>query len=264
MKITEPKTPYVRYNAETDTIEGGLFIPPGSSRAVHIFFSLDIPTLDLGLGYRAPSPLEEDQPVSPTMTLSSTGADASAPSSRRTSFSSSGRPGTSMSGSSSRSTSFNLPHESRRGSRSRSPGGEVDFEEDEMDEEGTFVSSRLSIYINSFDAARKKHAEFLQARGRHYSNEAEAMKVFLHFFLRTIQGLFTDTILQRAKELMAEDDDENPEIPPVPSLPSVTPEDDEEGESMESEYIGEVKAAGHIEDIGEVNGIKPNTTTSGV
>lgn len=23
MKITEPKTPYVRYNAETDTIEGG-------------------------------------------------------------------------------------------------------------------------------------------------------------------------------------------------------------------------------------------------
>ena len=23
MKITEPKTPYVRYNAETDTVEGG-------------------------------------------------------------------------------------------------------------------------------------------------------------------------------------------------------------------------------------------------
>lgn len=26
MKITEPKTPYVRYNAETDTIEGGTFL----------------------------------------------------------------------------------------------------------------------------------------------------------------------------------------------------------------------------------------------
>lgn len=25
MKITEPKTPYVRYNAETDTVEGGLY-----------------------------------------------------------------------------------------------------------------------------------------------------------------------------------------------------------------------------------------------
>ena len=25
MKITEPKTPYVRYNAETDTFEGGTF-----------------------------------------------------------------------------------------------------------------------------------------------------------------------------------------------------------------------------------------------
>jgi hypothetical protein len=26
MKITEPKTPFVRYNAETDTVEGGTFI----------------------------------------------------------------------------------------------------------------------------------------------------------------------------------------------------------------------------------------------
>ena len=25
MKITVPKTPYVRYNAETDTVEGGSF-----------------------------------------------------------------------------------------------------------------------------------------------------------------------------------------------------------------------------------------------
>lgn len=28
MKITEPKTPYVRYNAETDTVEDGAYRPP--------------------------------------------------------------------------------------------------------------------------------------------------------------------------------------------------------------------------------------------
>ena len=102
------------------------------------------------MGRLASSPIEDDQPVSPTMTLSSTGADASAPSSRRTSFSSSGRPGTSMShrsGSSSRSTSFNLPNETR-GGRSRSPGagsgGEFDYGDDvEMDEEGTVLLCRF-------------------------------------------------------------------------------------------------------------------------
>ena len=29
MKITEPKTPYVRYNAETDTVEGGACVGCG-------------------------------------------------------------------------------------------------------------------------------------------------------------------------------------------------------------------------------------------
>ena len=31
--------------------------------------------------------------------------------------------------------------------------------------------------IPNYDSAAEKHAEFLRARGRHYSNEAEAMKV---------------------------------------------------------------------------------------
>ncbi|KAH7909745.1 hypothetical protein BJ138DRAFT_1114726 [Hygrophoropsis aurantiaca] len=142
MKITEPKTPYVRYNAETDQVEG------------------DIPSLDLGGRMASGSPT--DFTGSPTRSVSPTGADNSGPSSRRTSLSStgkasSGRPG---SGASSRSTSFNLPNEARGEIRAvkGDPGEEVETEE-EMDEE-----------------AAAKHAAFVRARGRHYSNEAEAMK----------------------------------------------------------------------------------------
>ncbi|KAG0702409.1 hypothetical protein DFH29DRAFT_999358 [Suillus ampliporus] len=143
MKITEPKTPYVRYNAETDQIEG------------------DIPCLDLGRG-RMSSPMEyvssSPRSVSPTC------ADTSGPSSRRTSLSSMGRTPSGRSGStaSSRSTSFNLPSEAKGEIRSTMQGSETGEEvetEEEMDEE-----------------AAAKHAAFVRARGRHYSNEAEAMK----------------------------------------------------------------------------------------
>ncbi|KAJ7223944.1 hypothetical protein C8J57DRAFT_1391036 [Mycena rebaudengoi] len=148
MKITEPKTPYVRYNAETDTVEG------------------EIPNLDLNGQY------VWTNGTSPLMSPTSTGADGSGPSSRRTSFSSTGRSGSvsgrsnsasgrSGSGNSSRSTSFNLPNEARREIRAdeREPGEEVELGE-EMDEE-----------------TAAKHADFVRARGRHYSNEAEAMKL---------------------------------------------------------------------------------------
>ncbi|GLB34145.1 putative protein phosphatase inhibitor 2 (IPP-2) [Lyophyllum shimeji] len=171
MKITEPKTPYVRYNAETDEVEG------------------EIPKFDLDGHYIPPS--HDAEPGSPQMSVSSTGANTSGPSSRRTSISSLGRSGSvsgrSGSAASSRSTSFSLPNEARREIRAdeREPGEEVEVEE-EMDEE-----------------AAAKHAAFLRARGRHYSNEAEAMK--------------------RAAQLMDEDDDEEssaPEIPPVPHRPN--------------------------------------------
>jgi len=158
MKITEPKTPYVRYNAETDEIEG------------------DIPNLDLNNRFASSSPI---------MSVSSTGADTSGPSSRRTSISSAGRPGStsgrSGSATSSRSTSFNLPNEARREIRAdlREPGGEVEFEE-EMDEE-----------------TAAKHAAFVRARGRHYSNEAEAMK--------------------RAAQLMDDEDDDS-SLPPSEAI----------------------------------------------
>ncbi|EMD40408.1 hypothetical protein CERSUDRAFT_111012 [Gelatoporia subvermispora B] len=144
MKITEPKTPYVRYNAETDVVEG------------------DIPSLDLN--GRTSSPESSVRAQSPVSSTGATGGGSS-PSSRRTSFSSAGRTSTPSgrpgSGSSSRSTSFNLPNEARESIRldGRQPGDEVEEEED-MDEE-----------------TAAKHAEFVRARGRHYSNEAEAMKM---------------------------------------------------------------------------------------
>ncbi|KAG2343660.1 hypothetical protein BDR05DRAFT_933190 [Suillus weaverae] len=142
MKITEPKTPYVRYNAETDQVEG------------------DIPSLDLS--GRVPSPIEYLS--SSPRSASPTGADTSGPSSRRTSLSSAGRTSSARSASTassrSRSTSFNLPSEAKAEIRAMkgNPGEEVETEE-EMDEE-----------------AAAKHAAFVRARGRHYSNEAEAMK----------------------------------------------------------------------------------------
>ncbi|TFY80510.1 hypothetical protein EWM64_g3498 [Hericium alpestre] len=147
MKITEPKTPYVRYNPELDELEG------------------DIPDLELS-GASLSSPMPRAQSPGD---ISSTGAVNSSPSSRRTSFSSASAPSAdrpggiarSTSRSSSRSTSFTLPHEAR-GEILVVGGveqGEVEEEIEEMDEE-----------------TAAKHAAFLRARGRHYSNEAEAMK----------------------------------------------------------------------------------------
>jgi len=143
MKITEPKTPYVRYNADTDEIEG------------------DIPDLSLSGGYS--SMFAAERAASPPLSISPTNADTSGPSSRRTSISSAGPPDTpgraGSSGASSRSTSFNLPSEARRElGLGGAVGGEVG-EDEEMDEE-----------------TAAKHAAFVRARKGHYSNEAEAMK----------------------------------------------------------------------------------------
>ncbi|KAG6841861.1 hypothetical protein C0991_006269 [Blastosporella zonata] len=174
MKITEPKTPYVRYNAETDEVEG------------------EIPKFDLD-GHYIPPSRNSDSPTQ--LSVSSTGADTSGPTSRRTSLSSIGRSGSLSGSTSSRSTSFSLPNEARKEIRAddREPGGEVEVEE-EMDEE-----------------TAAKHAAFVRARGRHYSNEAEAMK--------------------RAAQLMDEDDDEGEgegarDVPPVPQLPNGNSHDD--------------------------------------
>lgn len=150
MKITEPKTPYVRYNAETDEIEG------------------DIPDLSLSGGYSSQA-YRDEQVASPLSSPTALPhehqqqqqhqADGGPPS-RRTSISSTGRPGTAMSGTSSRSTSFNLPNDARKEIRADSTQGADEVEVDEeMDEE-----------------TAAKHAAFVRARKGHYSNEAEAMK----------------------------------------------------------------------------------------
>jgi len=167
MKITEPKTPFVRYNALTDEIEGDL---------------PDIPNLDLNR--RSKSPSNTSSPVRTPLQ-----EEDDEKSARRISAGS---------GTSSRSTSFSLP---RRGDmvdtelkqEAGEPGAiEVD---EEMDEE-----------------AAARHAAFVRARGRHYSNEAQAMKV--------------------AKNLMAEEEDveigdhdhegsASASAPPVPRIPQV-------------------------------------------
>jgi protein phosphatase inhibitor 2 len=143
MKITEPKTPYVRYNAELDEVDG------------------EIPAFDLNGNYIHPSARTQTQPE-PTAASGSgqglvydppspTGADASALSSRRTSLSSTpgGRPGPSSTPSS-RSTSFSLPREARGdisvGLGDGDRGEEVEVDE-EMDEESKFILA-LALQLN--------------------------------------------------------------------------------------------------------------------
>ena len=126
-------------------------------------FSIEIPTFDLG-STSAPSP----PPASPSP------IEPSSP--RRPSFSMGKRPGRSSSGSSNRSASFNLTSEIQQ--------GEVEEEssEEELTPEGAYRASRSLRAILAYSgsdtiAAAAKHEAFLKARGRHYSNEAEAMKV---------------------------------------------------------------------------------------
>ncbi|KAG8760313.1 hypothetical protein FRC14_003469 [Serendipita sp. 396] len=213
MKITEPKTPYVRYNAELDVVENMGDIPSfdlnrgqssNPTTPTSTSFPMDSPKAD-------PALLAADEK---NQTEANTNANA-----RRTSFSlpgATGRRSNSTSGStSSRSTSFHLPDEERknfqRTANEPSGTGEVG-EEEEMDEE-----------------AAAKHAEFIKARGRHYSNEAEAMK--------RAQELLNEEEDDEGKDDEDEDDEDDDEenemdvdgtrnrkskksvVPPVPPLP---------------------------------------------
>ncbi|KAF5333528.1 hypothetical protein D9611_002708 [Ephemerocybe angulata] len=200
MKITEPKTPYVRYNALTDEIEG------------------DIPDFSLSGGYSSQAyrdAAEQMQVSSPVGSPSALAEDVQGPPSRRTSVSSTGRPGTAMSGTSSRSTSFNLPNEARKDIRAdgRTGADEVEVDE-EMDEE-----------------TAAKHAAFVRARKGHYSNEAEAMKRAAELpddEDDSVSGSNAPSDTNDDDSAFGEDDLEDFEpspqprgIPPVPPLPIV-------------------------------------------
>ncbi|KAG8963833.1 hypothetical protein FRC03_002517 [Tulasnella sp. 419] len=197
MKITEPKTPYVRYNAELDTVEG---------------MTGEIPPFTLEPRSRTPS-----APSSPAANQAafprSSSLDASG---RRTSFS---RP--TGSSSSSRSPSFNLPADDPTKAKIRAHAqqvmgsnttGEVE-EDEEVDPE-----------------AAEKHAAFVRARGRHYSNEAEAMK--------------------RAAKLMAEEDDEEAD-----SQQELTAEPDEDS-LMERADDTSISSENGVQKPNGVNGVK--------
>jgi protein phosphatase inhibitor 2 len=148
MKITEPKTPYVRYNAETDEIEGGqCILNPALNGPLCIRLScstvsqyfVDIPNLDLdrdrvsGSSNHSGSPAASHSPLDVT----APGPNSAATCSRRSSVASIGRSGSvrSSSGGSSRSTSFSLPKEATGEIRAAggAAGEEVEVEE-EMDE----------------------------------------------------------------------------------------------------------------------------------
>jgi protein phosphatase inhibitor 2 len=129
MKIDEPKTPFVRYNAETDTVEGGAYLTCEDGRWELITQPcLDIPNLDLyGRNIR-------DAPVTAEPALPS---EPQSPNRRRLSFNS--RDGST----SSRSTSFNLADSARNGIRAiqQEMTDEV-HEDEEMDPEGESLISR--------------------------------------------------------------------------------------------------------------------------
>ncbi|THH12267.1 hypothetical protein EW145_g117 [Phellinidium pouzarii] len=177
MKITEPKTP--------------LCDPYIISSQSHE----DIPTLDLG-DKASSSTSYSASPIETRFSSRGTTPDPSENGSRRTSFSSTGKPslsGRSGSGSSSRSTSFSLPNEASGKVLQSPPGERGEVEEEEMDEE-----------------ALAKHREFLRARGRHYSNEAEVMK--------QAQKLMEEEDEEEEKEDLTMED----EVPPVPRTNGVS------------------------------------------
>ena len=112
----------------------------------------DIPSLDLGA--RAGSSYSAS-PTEGKFSSRGTTPDPSEHGSRRTSFSSTGRPSISNrsgSGASSRSTSFSLPPETIGKELRGVPGERGEIEEEEMDEEGSFIPISLLIGLSDDNA----------------------------------------------------------------------------------------------------------------
>jgi len=205
MKITEPKTPFVRYNAELDIVENMEDIPK---------FNLDRrnsnpPTPSYSTfndSVSNTSNTDGQQTMSPEAQASEL-PPAAGPEERRASFEAKQRSNSTGSRSSSRSTSFRFPDEEHARLRRKSAegGGAFDDEDDELDPE-----------------AQAKREAFLLARGRHYSNEAEAMKRAQELMAKE------DEDAEGSQGSMEVDDDAEEEavrtgrskVPPVPPLPN--------------------------------------------
>jgi len=208
MKITEPKTPFVRYNAELDTVDNweDIDIPrwdldrqnSNPTTPTSLAFNDCASNASKADGQQTMSP--EVQP--PELPQASEPPVSAGSEERRASFAAKQRSSSTGSRSSSRSTSFHLPDEDRMRLRRKTEGGEaVDGEDDELDPE-----------------AQAKHEAFVLARGRHYSNEAEAMK--------RAQQLADDEEeeTEASQGSMELDNEDAPrtgrsKVPPVPPLP---------------------------------------------
>ncbi|POY70512.1 hypothetical protein BMF94_6426 [Rhodotorula taiwanensis] len=221
MKITEPKTPYVRYNAETDQV---MDLDPHSLE--HVLRTSEIPGISLGTtsfgGHsnsqpHSPShlsslldsrvPNSNSVPSRPAARRSSEGSEkmvrlersASDLTAAGTSSSSSsqkdtndGAPATGASGSAGAAGDSNM---TPSGSDVVVPAAAGDDSSDEEDADEETIEHRR---------------EFAKKRGRHYSNEGMAMK-------------------QAAALLAQEDDDDDDDeqqpngmsaVPPVPQIPN--------------------------------------------
>jgi len=186
MKITEPKTPYVRYNAELDQVENMGEIPPfhldsDFQNSYSTMFPESSPKGAATEGSEFPL----DSPVRPDSRRSGSGSIERG--SRRASFSDRPPSGSRSGRSGSRTPSFSLPSSEGGAGEGLGFDPKGDGDEDELDAE----------------TAAKKHAEFVFKRVRHYSNEAEAMK------------RAAALIAQEEEEESRGGDDNNNLVPPI-------------------------------------------------
>ncbi|KAF7302112.1 Cutinase [Mycena indigotica] len=196
MKITEPKTPYVRYNAETDTVEGG-------ASAFSFKFPISIST-DTG-----PTPIRHHPQCRPLQQVQTFPAPVHLPDallSRATgdlALSRAGLAATIL------AAALALICLMKRGGESvlmgESQATRLNLAKKWTKRVGPIMIRSPDLLIDLVLAAAK-HAAFVRARGRHYSNEAEAMKMAAR-------------LLREEEDDEGNEDDAVDEVPPVPPLP---------------------------------------------
>lgn len=163
MKITEPKTPYVRYNALTDEVEnlGGACAPTPCSRRSSIQTSPPSSS--------SPAAARPARPPRPPRRPSPTSPPAQVPAAARAGATPAPPPAPPPSASPQTPSAASAPALSPSAARSRRRRRTC-----RPKVRNPVLSPLQRVHP---PAAAAKHAAFVRARGRHYSNEAEAMKV---------------------------------------------------------------------------------------